>query len=289
MSQTIIHIGYPKTGTTFLQRYFLQHPDVYYDILAFKKYREKGIFTSEQLINKKNKPFHVLSEEQLSGGIVINDKSLTDYGIKDHQSKVAKNLSLMFPSAKILITVRGFKSLIPSLYSQYISVGGIMNWNEFINSDHTVFTQFYDYDFLITQYYSYFGEQNVLVLPYELLQQDSDLFLKKIEHFFNLSHYEISNEVVNKSISNENIPKFIRMSKIISTSLKIMPKRTRNFIYNKYGWFLYHQKEKRNKHSIQKQNADIDLNKVLLPLKDSTKNLIQLEEIKPYASHYIIK
>jgi len=43
MSNTIIHIGFPKTGTTFIQNYFDKHPEIYHNRDRFKEYYKSGI------------------------------------------------------------------------------------------------------------------------------------------------------------------------------------------------------------------------------------------------------
>lgn len=292
MKTTLIHIGFPKSGSTFLQKYFSYHPELHYDQTFFREYRKSGKLPTEldELSNCCN--HLILSEEQLSvwgGGIRINGNSFRDFGIKKHQEYIAKQLSVQFPEGKILMVVRGFDTLFHSLYSQYISVGGIMDWNQFKNADHSAFVQFYDYDFVISLYEKYFGKNKLLVLPYELLKKDAQLFLQKIESFSQINPVYFENVQVNQSMSSKEIKDFLKVSRIFTKALKLFPNyKINRFIYREYGEFLYRKKEKLNQ-KIKVDKTDInDFKDILIPLKGTTCKLVQIEEIKAFANHYLI-
>jgi len=292
MNNTVIHIGFPKSGSSFIQNYFLNHPNVYYRQSAFKVYRKNGTITKEILPNGiTDAQTLVLSEEQLSvwgGNIKINGKEFKDYGIREHQKKIANELHCIFPNAKILIVTRGFDTLIPSLYSQYISVGGVMSLKDFLNTEQSVFTSFYNYDYIMSLYIEVFGHENVLILPYELLKDNHTLFLKKIEDYCQIEHFDYSNKNVNMSISNEYVPVFIKLSKIVSLFLKIFPPKYQSFLYKNYGYILFRYKEKLSSKSKIRSLTNEELYKITLPLKGTTDKLIELEIFKPYSNHYII-
>jgi hypothetical protein len=292
MKNILIHIGFPKSGSTFLQKYFSQHSELHYDQTFFKEYRKSGKLPVDLDELSRSCNHLILSEEQLSvwgGGIKINTTSFGDFGIKKHQEDIAKQLCVSFPKAKILIVVRGFDTLFHSLYSQYISVGGIMDWNQFKNADHSAFVQFYDYDFAISLYEKYFGKDKLLVLPYELLKKDAQLFLQKIESFSQIKPLDFENVQVNQSMSSKDMKDFLKLSRIFTKALKLFPNyRFKRFIYREYGEFLYKKKEKLNQKD-KVDNTDInDFKDILIPLKGTTDKLVQREEIKAFVNHYLI-
>ncbi len=292
MTKTIIHIGYPKSGSTFLQKYFLEHPDIHYDSSIFNEYKKSGEINRELLSVDLEKSFTVFSEEQISvwgGREKIDGQQFFDFGIKDHQKKVASDLFDLFPQAKVLIVVRGYDSLLQSLYSQYVSVGGILKWDDFLKSIQLTFPQFYDYNYLISIYYELFGRENTLVLPFEMLKNSHTEFLCQLESFFGIRRYDFSGDELNKSIQDFQIDKFLRLSSIVSKFLKILPAKYNRKVYSAYGDFLYKKKEQSLRKFVDAKKSYFEISDFLLPLEDATEILKEIDLVKPYLKHYILK
>lgn len=199
---TLVHIGYPKCGSTWLQSeifngsdpnirplfpsyvneygYFKSGGDIFYSppvpVLGktMSKYAYTGLFDvdlAKQQIVERSEPgakITVLSNEAwvghpFSGGV--------QYG------EYAQRIKDTVPDAKILITVRAQERMILSAYAHFIvQAGGRCSLRQFLTS--TAHNQipwpsphFYCYHYLIERYVSLFGRENVLVVPFELLTQ----------------------------------------------------------------------------------------------------------------------
>lgn len=206
----LIHIGFHKTGTTWLQNNLFNSDSRTFVPLSKKSkgpstlakkfiHGDDGFLLSpfnlnEQTIRKelaeiiKERPdfkqkFPVISHERLSG----NPHS----GGFD-ASKICSMLKANFPNAKVLIIIREQKSFILSNYFQYLSIGGVKDLNKYLNikydgkrpgfsPNHINFLP------IVQEYRCKFDPDNVLVLPYELFLQKPSEFIETIGDFININ------------------------------------------------------------------------------------------------------
>jgi len=195
----LIHIGFHKTGTTYLQRNVFTGENGYsspwsvssgeaieYFILTHeRKYKSKVVrdqFTRACDDGSMSNRIPVISHEDLSGYPI--------YG-RYYGHQVASRIKITFPDAKILICIREQKSMIRSLYGQYINQGGEWPLSTFLGDEYDHLSGYrpifqlehLEYDLIVKHYQELFGVENVLVLPYELLKENSAEFEKKIHLF----------------------------------------------------------------------------------------------------------
>jgi hypothetical protein len=195
----LIHIGYHKTGTSYLQRYvFFPQPPVHFVapwtvvsgeaiehfVLAHPARFDPAAVRAEfqsKLAAENTSAVSVISHEDLCGVPTL----ARYYGFQ-----VADRLHQTFPEAKILITIREQKSALRSLYGQYIRQDGEWPIQTFLGTgneppgfapicrlDHL------EYDLLASYYVRLFGDSQVLVLPYELLPKNPIEFQQCIHDF----------------------------------------------------------------------------------------------------------
>lgn len=250
MSNVAIHIGFPKTGSTFLQTYFAEHPSIHYDRSVFRHYQETGQIGEELLPKEINSNHYVLSEEHLSiwaGRPEKNDLKTynLNYDIRKMQATVAGQLAAIFPRAKILIVTREYDSLISSLYSQYLLTGGTCSFSHFSTHHSALMQKMYDYQYVSHTYQQQFGSANVLQLPYELLQQNPKDFLYEIEQFFGFPHFNFDGQVINPGIHRNWVNTIRLLSTVVLPTLKLLPESLRKKTYLRYCKFLYQLKENR--------------------------------------------
>ena len=196
----LIHIGYHKCASTWLQK------KVFSDESTFKLVSKSG--SKEELakalfmdaygcllnsfdmnqasIEQKFSEIQDIAESQ-NKALVISDERLSGnpHAGGFDASIIAKRIAVNFPEAKILIIIREQKSWILSNYFQYLSVGGSFGIKKYLFTKYDGKISFFSpnhikYHYLIEHYIELFGSENVLILPYELLQEDADLFTNQI-------------------------------------------------------------------------------------------------------------
>lgn len=199
MRQLLIHVGYPKTATTWLQTQLFNDSEIF-EPLSNQRTRfnslaklfsrdEEGYFLSPFRTNEENirqeterlvqenpalrTKIAVLSNERLSG-----DPHSSGFDA----ARIASTLPLVFPRAKVLIVIREQKSWLLSNYNQYLSVGGTLSLERYLNTKYDGkrpgFSPAHaDFTPLVRRYHREYGPENVLVLPYELFCEEPQAFL----------------------------------------------------------------------------------------------------------------
>ncbi len=196
------HIGYHRTGTTFLQKTILpkfnqqavlSEPESFpQSILQFLHgdLDQAGIKNAMQQFQDEavnaDKPV-IVSAEGLHGSIYHDDLDMAD------------RIHNVFPNSRILICIRSQYSMIPSQY-QYLHVksGGSWSYQKYVNK--LIENNKLDYHKMVSKYQSVFGKGNVKILLYEMLKQDQEKFLREFLSFINLTEsYKLEPAKINKN------------------------------------------------------------------------------------------
>jgi hypothetical protein len=198
MSTFLIHIGFPKSGSCFLGEWFHRHPS-----FAFKDFKIAGFESTSDLckfaVSENNQVKYFVIRDMIFSCPIIKDVGgMAD--IDEYQEKVCTALYSLFPDSKILIVTRGFESSIISNYIQYVKEGGIYSLKYLIETNLDNKWIPYNYSYLINIYRKYFGNENVIVLPYELLKESREDFLKYIEEKLVVPPINIDIEAINVSL-----------------------------------------------------------------------------------------
>ncbi|HKO62449.1 MAG TPA: hypothetical protein VJV03_14895, partial [Pyrinomonadaceae bacterium] len=241
-----IHIGYPKAGSTFLQAWFEGHPELGYTpggLGGFHNVYEICRGTGTIL------KYYVTSYEGLctpneSAGAVPLEMSLRwnehTSRIKKDQADVCTLLKSLYPESRIIIVTRGFKAMIVSGYSQYVRAGGVLGASKAVpdkvmNDAYRYVYQYYDFNYLIQLYSEAFGEHNLIILPYELLRDDQDRFLRVLEQRLDLKHADIKLGRLNPSLSPEELYWYPAISRVVAAAAsRLGPKPFEKI----YGWYV---------------------------------------------------
>ncbi len=245
MQQVVIHIGYPRAGSTFLQNYFSLHPDIFFEGSISGNYKQTGIVPDITLPDNKGTTHAVISEEQFSvwnGQVDIVGVRFKFFDVATQQRATLEKLYRLFPTAKILVVTRGFSVVVKSMYAQYVKVGGILTFADFQKEYALSLGEFYNYDRLIECCKSIFGEKQVLVKPFEFLQASPALFMSELESDLALKPYKVSCEKLNASLSDEESVSYQKISSAIFHFIQWMPYFLQKLIYGLYVWLLYKEK-----------------------------------------------
>lgn len=198
MESTIIHIGYHKSASTYLQQKIF--PQLPVNFLFFagenRKYlnmieSKKGLdveairaWVADEISLKygnKRYPVTVLSHEELSG-------HPHGYGTISGFT-TAKNIKQTFPEAKILILIRNQLAYLSSLYTYRVAIKGYetRSFARFLTEEggKGLFDHL-EYHKLIEFYHELFGPEQVIVLPVELLSSSPADFYGRLLRFMEL-------------------------------------------------------------------------------------------------------
>lgn len=199
-ASTLVHVGYVKTATTFLQRMVFSGVNGDFELAAGAATRGQIVhnilladdysFDAEKVRNRMEAfaapvrargKLPVWSEEMLLG----NPPSPRYDGFSN-----ARKIHAVYPDAKVLITIRRQQSMALSLYREYVLGGGRMHIESFIGTGEepvgyspVLRTYFLHYDRAISHYRNLFGAEKVLVLPQEMLAQNPAQYIDKLSEF----------------------------------------------------------------------------------------------------------
>ena len=172
MHKVILHVGYPKTATTWFQNNFYPYVENF-------RYVERELFNSlffsrDVLAIKK----YLTDCEK---DIVICDEALLI--TKKHKLSIlekAERLRMNFSSPKIIIFIRNQLDIIESVYSQWLRGEMKKNINDFIvDVILPKKKEQWDYYVQINTYISVFKKENVYVYLYEDFQMNQEKFIEK--------------------------------------------------------------------------------------------------------------
>lgn len=241
MTEHLIHIGWPKAGSTFLQEWFARHPElryVPYGVAGFRSVLEMAASGPDDRFR-----YGVTSNEQFAvPGTIPLRKS--DAGPPDpvhvRQEAVCTLLKTLFPGSRILIITRGFGSLLRSGHSQAVRMGLAMSLQARLDSYARVpggGERHHHFDYVIGLYRAAFGADNVIVLPFELIRDDEARFLSILEERLGLSHAGIRVGRVNESLTPEELYWYPQISRVVSGTASVLGERAYRAIYHRYVWF----------------------------------------------------
>ncbi len=188
----LFHIGYHKTGTTFLQRHVFEFADCFHRVpqreiflqvvnpheLEFDSEQVSAYIEQKQAEAQRKGALAVFSNERLSGG--------PHSGGYDSM-EIMRRIKACAPRAKILIFVREQRSMLLSMYAQYVKGVGCMSLQEYcgindVNHRKELFRPIYlEFDRLVEKYQAQF--EQVLVLPFESLRENASTVLEQILSF----------------------------------------------------------------------------------------------------------
>lgn len=258
MARHLIHIGYPKTGSTFLQSWFERHPALRYEpggLGGFRNVYEAARPPAREFDYFVTSFEGLATPHESAGGIRLEfggAEPVRPDPVKANQRAVCKVLRAVFPGSRVLIVTRGFKGMIASAYSQSVRMGGRLHPAEMCRELAARLcedaTHYYDFDYLIRLYVEAFGEENVFVMPYEMLRGDQAAFLAALEEQLGIRHADITLGRVNESLSPEELYWYPLISRAVSRAAALLgPARFRRF----YTWYVGLTLENRLRHLVR--------------------------------------
>ena len=191
----VFHIGYHKTGTTWMQRRLFQSAHGYAphdpDIDATHRAVFEHVTRPHRLAfdapaaraallrQTDGELVPVISSEILSGHPFWGGRDSADFAQRLHE---------MAPEAKILITIRAQIPAIASVYMQYVRRAGTLSASRFYAGAQVLGYDGFDpvhfeYHRLVGHYQSLFGADQIKVMTQEALAADPAAFVAELSSF----------------------------------------------------------------------------------------------------------
>lgn len=224
----LIHVGFHKTGTSFLQRKIFNNKESGF-CTPVDRIRLRDIFIQTDPfefnamkvradlwpgIDKaiQNHLVPVLSHEQMSGQPGGGGYGLRRREKEASRKEVADRLHDCFPEARILIVIREQRDMIQSIYKFLVcgwhgklsaTIEQFLDQSPLDDGYSPLFNLDYiEYHHIIDYYFNLFGRLSVLVLPFEWLRDDPNKFVNQIRVFVDLEPLQnFPSEKVNEGYS----------------------------------------------------------------------------------------
>lgn len=233
MELIYFHIGFHKTGSTWLQRELFSDKS-YFNLLNnfFEPWKDDltsylvkcnlstfdPIYFNKLVLERiKKDRINIISAERISGHPISGGFDADSISKKIYQS---------FPNAKIIIVSRDYNSFKNSTYKQVVKEGypgkfqdfnGMMSWKKSGPSDF-----YFNQSNIIEIYKKTFD--NVLELDFRQFQKDKEGFINSISTFFKKKiELNYNTLIINKTYSNKRIRAIRFLNKFRKTEYNEFP------------------------------------------------------------------
>lgn len=269
-SQIFIHIGYPKSASTTLQKsLFKRHSQIndlsknswqnknkdfelfYYNLaflntIAYKSSRNLDLY------EQKIKAYLNSQKAQMFSFEVFSTSWHRDVYIK------AKRLKELFPNAKIIVIVRNQYSFLTSLYNYYIRRSlfknapylpfhpgytgkRLLSFEDWLDANFKyrekgVIDDLKYYE-TIKLYQGIFGKNNIKIFLFEELVENLDCFVNKISDFLGINSEEAKKCLEGEKKNSQYSQRFLRVLKIKNKFLPFF--KTPSFMKKPIKKFLH--------------------------------------------------
>ena len=196
----LLHIGYHKTATTWMQRKFFVpmhgfrqlagHQEIFDHVV-----RPRGFdFNPDEMRDLLERAAVALLPSEVP---VLSSEILSGHPFQGGRESdaFAARLHRIAPEAKILVSIRSQRQILPSVYMQYVLRGGTMPPERFFAGEDEIgyfgfVPEHFRYDQLVSHYQGLFGADRVHVLTQESLKADMDRALAALAAFAGATLYE---------------------------------------------------------------------------------------------------
>ena len=219
----VIHVGYPKTASTWLQRHLFANPRTAFAVpwgqpaacavdhfvlandYVFEANSVREALRTQITATLKASRVPVLSEETL-----IGDPCRQKYW----GFSTMRRIRSVFPMAKILLCIREQVSLAYSAYCEHLRGGGTDSLERFVGTGRlppgvgpNLRFDYLQYDLVISDLLELFGPSQVLVLPVELLRLEPRDFVNRLCEFAGTRPVQLDSLArVHASVGGRTVP-----------------------------------------------------------------------------------
>jgi hypothetical protein len=120
----------------------------------------------------ENKKVNLISEENLYTSM---------FSKEDDRSIMLDRIKTVFPNAKIIFGTREKDEILPSWYKEYVAVGGVLNYEDFLEAHMNL--DKLDYKPYIEELKNHYGSENVFVYSLDDMKKNQEKVITKMCEF----------------------------------------------------------------------------------------------------------
>lgn len=300
--RVVFHIGMPKCASTFLQSTIFPSVSELHFVKNHSLLKRPKNAETEDGFNLRNLQFaRNIIDNSNSGIILFSSESFcghpTEQSIFFDFLKLALMLEEYYDVLYILV-IRRQDSFVESLYKHYVRKGGVLDYDSFfvksgsiddlehsnkLNSGqvHFSYCDYTRFERIVTDDQGSI-RPNTLVIPYEVLIDNSELFVSDILRFIGVKHApKFDKAVVNRGVSVLEFRVFLSLSRLLKRGKKfhLMPTKVFLSLMLRISVFLSKNFNMETRILSSNQRKEI-----LSMYYDSNRNLSNI--IKYDISHY---
>lgn len=205
LERVLVHIGYHKTATSWLQAHLFDRRDRGFDPLVDAEsaevapskqlgrlfvYDDAGHLCSDLVFDADHVRRRIEASTDGTGVPVISNERLSGHPAAGgfDSAAIARRLHEVVPAARVLIVIREQASIILSTYHQYLRVGGMVSLGAYLRGHYdgrlpSFSPEHFCYDRLIAHYQQLFGADRVHVATFETFNRDPHSFVDALARF----------------------------------------------------------------------------------------------------------
>ena len=197
----VLHIGFSKCASTFLQAFFEDHPEIflvnqshYFSPFEFGLFARGRDWYQSKFVGAAATQVTLESDEHIVMPLfhpVLKSAATTLESVEE----VANRIKATCDTTRIIMVVRSQAELIASRYSEYLLCGGKLDFGGFVEEqlncsvDGVSYFQNFYYE-IARRLSEHFGQENVLVLLQEELQRDEKSVIDRLCKFIGVSQFQ---------------------------------------------------------------------------------------------------
>ena len=197
--KVLAHIGYHKTGSSWLQHFVFEDPASGYRSIGhetpshpLRRIVSEHPFRYDAATVRRELETLIGAVEKRSLQPVISLERLSGHpftGGSDSR-QIADRLREALDDAGLLVVIREQRAMIVAVYKQYVKAGGTASVSQFLQPSRDRAARanlfdlsFFEYEHLLRYYRGLFGSERVLVMPFEAFVRDGRAFVERIGAF----------------------------------------------------------------------------------------------------------